>query len=356
MTAWTSITAPEHHFAVECARRRGLLPAGALGGFGETVDRMAAARGSSLGHLAPERVVLVAFAADHGIAYAGVSAYPPTATASRITDLASGVGPIAALASDAGVVVRTVDVAVRGDLTDSAVDTSHRVRSACGRIDMQDALSAEELQQCFDAGIAMADAEVDGGADLLIGAVCGVAVSTPTAAVVSAVTGIEPVDATTRGSGIDDQGWIAKCEAVRDARFRARDSYGDASDLLRIAGGPDLAALTAFIARAAARRTPVLIDDVPSALCAVLANRLAPGTDGYVLAADTVPERTYARLLQLLGTSAISTHQIGLGSGAGALLAVPALRSAARLVDRVDQFGVAERDEHAIDAWDAELL
>src|SRR5699024_6213543 len=102
---------------------------------------------------------------------------------------------------------------------------------------------------------------------------------------------------------------------------------------------------------------PVLIDDVPSALCAVLANRVAPGTDGYVIAADTVPERTYARLLQLLGISALSARHVGLGSGAGALLAVPALRATARLVDAAEGYDdPAGRSERAIEAWDSELL
>jgi nicotinate-nucleotide--dimethylbenzimidazole phosphoribosyltransferase len=302
----------------------------------------------------PERTVLVVFAGDHGITWAGVSAYPLAQTARRITDLAAGVGPTAALAADAGVVVRTVDIAVDGDLSGSAVDRTHRVRASCGRIDMQDALSTEELDQCLAAGAAMADAEVDGGADLLIGAVCGVGVSTPTAALVSAVTGMEPVDATTRGSGIDDDAWIAKCEAVRDARFRARVAAGDAAALLRIAGGPDLAALTGFIAQAAVRRTPVLVDDVPSMLCGVLANRLAPGADGYLIAADSGPERTAPRLLRLLGVEPPSDRRIGLGSGAGALLAVPAIRAAARLVDQAGP--AAERTDHAIDAWDPDLL
>jgi nicotinate-nucleotide--dimethylbenzimidazole phosphoribosyltransferase len=354
MTTWTAVPAPDAAAGAECARRREQLPPGALGTLGPVLDRMAAARADGAGRLAPERSVLVVFAADHGIAWAGVSAYRPAQTARRIADLAAGIGPIAALAADAGVVVRTVDVAVDADLSETAVDRAHRVRASCGRIDMQDALSSEELDQCLAAGAAMADAEVDGGADVLIGAVCGVGVSTPTAALVSAVTGMEPVDATTRGSGIDDAAWIAKCEAVRDARFRARVAAGDAAALLRIAGGPDLAALTGFIAQAAVRRTPVLVDDVPSLLCGVLANRLAPGADGYLIAADAGPERTAARLLRLLGLEPLSERRIGLGSGAGALLAVPAIRAAARVVDTAGP--PAERTGNAIDAWDPDLL
>ncbi|MBN9609139.1 MAG: hypothetical protein BGO26_04275 [Actinobacteria bacterium 69-20] len=364
MSTWTSISSPDVTASAESGRRRSLLPPGALGELGSAIDRLVAARGqakAATDRVAPARPTLVVFAADHGIAFAEVTAYPPGTTAQRITDLAAGTGPIARLAADAAVTVRTVDIAVRGDLAGSAVDVTHRVRTACGRIDMQDALREDELDQCLSAGIAMADAEVDGGADLLIGAVCGAAVSTPAAALLSALTGMEPALATTRGSGIDDEGWINKCAAVRDARFRARSSLGDARALLRIAGGPDLAALTGFIAQAAVRRTPVLVDDVPSLVCAVLAHRLAPGAENYVTVADTSADRTQARVQQLLGLTPLADHRLTLGSGAGALLAVPALRAALRLLDdaaATEQAGEpgTERTERAIDAWDAELL
>lgn len=364
MSTWTSIPSPDLAARAESRRRRALLPAGALGDLGAAVDRIVAARGlaePTTGRMAPQRPTLVVFAADHGIAYAGVTAYAPGTTARRITDLAAGAGPIARLAADGDVIVRTVDIAVRDDVSHSAVDSSHRVRTACGRIDMQDALREDELDRCLAAGIAMADAEVDGGADLVIGAVCGAAVSTPAAALVSALTGMEPTLATTRGSGIDDTGWIAKCAAVRDARFRARSGLGDARALLRIAGGPDLAALTGFIAQAAVRRTPILVDDVPSMVCAVLAHRLAPGVENYVTVADTGADRTQGRLHQVLGLTPLADHRLTLGSGAGALLAVPALRSALRLLDDAaaeDRSGVSalQRTDRAVDAWDADLL
>lgn len=360
MSQWTKIPTPDASARAESARRRALLPAGAFGDLGPALDRIAAARGTvhgSADQLAPARPTLVVFAADHGIAFAGVSAYPPGTTARRIADLAEGRGPIAQLAFDAGVTVRTVDIAVRGDLNDSAVDRAHRVRTACGRIDMQNALRDDEFDRSLAAGIAMADAEIDGGADLLIGSICSAAVSTPAAALVSALTGMEPALATTRGSGIDDTAWIKKCAAVRDARFRARESFGDPRALLEIAGGPDLAALTGFIAQAAQRRTPVLVDDVPSLVCAILANRLAPGTDHYVTVADTTADRTQTRLHEVSGFTPLANHQLTLGSGAGALLATPTIRSAMRALDRASaEEYTLPRTEHAINAWNPELL
>lgn len=360
MSQWTKIPSPDPAVRRESVRRRMLLPAGALGDLGPALDRIVAARGVARfesDNVAPQRVSLVAFAADHGIAFAGVTAYPPGTTARRIRDLAAGVGPIARLAAEADVTVRAVDVAVRGDLDGTAVDREHRVRTACGRIDMQDALIDDELDRSLSAGIALADQEIDAGADLLIGAICSVAVSTPAAAIVSALTGMEPALATTRGSGINDDAWIRKCAAVRDARFRVRETLGDARMLLQRIGGPDLAALTGFIAQAALRRTPVLIDDVPSMVCAVLANRLAPGADAYVTVADTTSDRTAQRLHGLLGLDPLADRRMTLGSGAGALLAVPVLRSALGLLDQAAESSEAlDRTDCAIDAWDPALL
>lgn len=356
---WASVPPLDSAAATEAARRRELIGPGSLGALGGVIDRIAAARGDVDAALAIRRPVLVVFAADHGVAAAEtgreLSAYPPSETARRVADLATGAGPIAPLAQAAGVVVRTVDVAVAGDLSATPVDRAHRVRSACGRIDREDALTEDEVQACFDAGQAMADAEVDGGADLLIGAACGVGVSTPVAALVSAVTGMEPVDATTRGSGIGDAAWISKVAAVRDARFRVRSVTGDARTLLRVAGGPDLAALTGFIAQAAARRTPVLVDDVTTALCGLLANRLAPGTDSYLIAVDSGIDRTAARLFQMLGLTPLTDWRLALGMGAASVLAVPSIRAAADLV-RMPPDPALRRTFAAIQSWDAELL
>ena len=173
-----------------------------------------------------------------------------------------------------------------------------------GRIDIEDALDDDQLEAAIATGRQIADAEVDEGADLLIGAVCGVGVSTPVSVLVAVLTGMEPVDATTRGSGIDDAAWITKAAAVRDALFRVRKAGSDVLTLLRTGGGADLAALTGFIAQAAIRRTPVLIHDLPSTVCGVLAHRIAPGADSYLLASSLSPERGHRRLLEILGSRA----------------------------------------------------
>jgi nicotinate-nucleotide--dimethylbenzimidazole phosphoribosyltransferase len=316
---------------------------------------LAAAAGSAQGPLAPRRPQLVVFAADHEIASLGVSAAVTGETGRRAADLAGGRGLAAALADAAGVGVRVVDVG----MTEGSESVPGREPGAAPghRIDAEDAMTDDELVLAVQTGRRIADAEVDAGADLLIGAVCGVGVSTPVAVLPAALTGMEPVDGSSRGSGIDDAAWIRKAAAVRDALFRVRQGDLDVLSMLRVGGGPDLAALTGFVVQAAIRRTPVMIHDMPSTVAGVLAHRLAPGADSYLLTTSLAPDRGHRRLLDLLGREPLTDWSITGHSGVGALLVVPALAAATQAFDDIDreQAG-AGRSPSAITAWDASLL
>ncbi len=299
---------------------------------------------------------LVVFAGDHGIAQLQVSAHPVTETAKRALDLSMGAGAISSMAADARVGVSVVDIAVDADLSATGVNSSVKVRRSSGRIDIEDALSETELDAALAAGRAVADAEIDGGADLLIGALCGVGASTATAVLVAGLTGLEPVDTTSRGSGIGDEAWIRKVSAVRDALYRTRLAGTDAATMLRVAGGADLAALTGFLAQAAVRGVPVMVDDVPSTAAALLANRLAPGAEAYVVVTSLAPERSHRRLLDLLGRDPLTAWSLRLGDGAGALLLVPTVRAVARSAGPGGMAGDSTRTADAIDSWDPELF
>ena len=341
--------------AARAAELRQALPVGALGVWGSVIDLLAAAAGTADRPLAPRRPQLVVLAADHGIAELDISAALRDESARRAVDLTTGRGLPAALAGASGVGVTVVDVGLNEPVPE-VPGRSGDARPA-NRIDTGDAMTPEQAQAAFETGRRVADAEIDAGTDLLIGAVCGVGVSTPVAVLTAALTGMEPVDATSRGSGVDDGAWIRKAAAVRDGLFRVRQGDTDAMAMLATAGGPDLAALTGLIAQAAIRRTVVLIHDMPSTVAAVLAHRLAPGSDSYLLAAALAPDRGHRRLLDLIGREPLSDWSVTGHSGVAALLVVPALAAAAQAFDDIDRARPApERSPAAIDSWDANLL
>jgi nicotinate-nucleotide--dimethylbenzimidazole phosphoribosyltransferase len=181
-------------------------------------------------------------------------------------------------------------------------------------------------------GRALADEEVDAGADLLLPGSLGVGATTPASTLVAALTRAEPVAVIGRGSGIDDNGWMRKAAAVRDALRRTRPHTRDPLGLLRVAGGADLAALTGFCAQAALRRTPMLLDGLVVGAAALLAEELAPGARAWWLVAQHSPEPAMALVSEHLDLPPVLDLGVRLGDGTGAAAVLPLLQMAARLL------------------------
>lgn len=274
---------------------------------------------------------VVVFAADHGITARGVSLGGPDATRERLDALDSGATPLNVLADVAGAGIRTVDVGTSGG------DGPDHVRSGSGPIDAEDALTAGETEAAVRAGMRAADAEVDEGADVLVAAEIGAGVTTPAATLVAAVTDTEPVAVVGRGSGIDDTGWMRKATAIRDSLRRCRPVTGEPLGMLQTAGGADLAAMAGFLAQAAVRRTPVVLDGLPSTAAALLAEELAPGARSWWLAAHRAAEPAQVVALEQLDLEPVLDLDIRLGAGTGAATVLPMLASAARLLTDVAQ-------------------
>lgn len=289
-----------------------------------------------------ERPRVVVFAADHGVAAAEVSALRPESTARAARLLIEGGGTTSVLARLYGATVRLVDVGIASPLTGVAPDVgAYRVGGASGRIDREDALSAEEAEQAFQAGVAVADAEIDAGADLLVPGALGVGGTTVAATLVAGMTGADPASVTGRGSGIDDPTWMRKCSAIRDALRRARPVVNEPLRLLAVAGGADVAALTGFVLQAALRATPVIIGGAVPAAAALLAQRVAFRTPDWLIAGNVSPEPAHRKALERMSLDPLRDDAVRVDEGAGGLLALPTVRAAAALFAELPTFAAA---------------
>ncbi len=257
-------------------RERLTVPPGALGRLDELGEWLSAAQ-QSVPVRAVEQPRLVLFAGDHGVAELGVSGKRAGGAHALVRSALDGASPVAVLARRFSVPMRIVDVSLDCDpelLPESVV--RHRVRRGSGRIDVEDAMSAEEAERAVRLGMAIADEEADSGTDLVVLGDLSVGGTTAAATLVAALCGTDASVVTGRGgAGIDDLAWMRKCAAIRDALRRARPVLGDQLELLATSGGADLAAMTGFLLQSAVRRMPVILDGVVAAACALVAQRAA---------------------------------------------------------------------------------
>jgi nicotinate-nucleotide--dimethylbenzimidazole phosphoribosyltransferase len=324
------VSAPNPDIAAAARDRQRQLtkPNGALGRLEELSVWVAACQNRCPPETFQHPRVIV-FAGDHGVAAAGVSAYPPSVTAQMVRNIEAGGAAVNVLAALAGASVRVADIAVG---------------RPSGNIAVEDALTEEQAHAALAAGIALADAEIDSGADLLIAGDMGIGNTTPATVLVAALTGSEPVAVVGRGTGVDDAGWARKTAAVRDALRRTKDVRADPVALLARAGGADLAAITGFVAHAAVRRTPVLLDGLVVTAAALVAEQLAPGARQWWLAGHRSTEPAHSLALQRLRLDPVLDLQMRLGEGSGALVALPVLQAAAGTLAQMATFDEARID------------
>ncbi|MFH8406076.1 nicotinate-nucleotide--dimethylbenzimidazole phosphoribosyltransferase [Streptomyces sp. NPDC018019] len=313
-------------------RARLAVRPGALGRLDEIGEWLAAAQ-QQVPVRPVERPRAVLFAGDHGVASLDVSGRPAGSTRDLVRAVLDGASPAAVLARRAGVPVRVVDVAVDCDPAELPEDvTRHRVRRGSGRIDVEDALTAEEAERAFRAGMAVADEEADAGTDLVALGDLSVGGTTAASTLIAALCGTDASVVTGRGgAGIDDLAWMRKCAAIRDALRRARPVLGDQLELLAATGGADLAAITGFLLQSAVRRTPVILDGVVSAACALVAQRVAFRSPDWWLAGQVSGEPAQAKALDRIALNPLLDHGVTAGEGTGALLALPLVQAAAAL-------------------------
>lgn len=341
-----AIVRPDDDARREAEARQRLLtkPAGALGRLEELSTWVASVQGQCPPH-ALERARVVVFAGDHGVAASGVSAYPPQVTAQMVQNFVDGGAAVNVLARTLGATVRVVDMAVAVSLPGLPDDVvRHKVREGSGDIAIEDALTRDEVEAAFAAGVAIADEEVDAGADLLIPGDMGIGNTTPAAALIGLLGSRDAGAVTGRGTGIDDEAWMRKAAAVRDAMRRGRGVKADQLALLATVGGADFAAMTGFLLQAAVRRTPVILDGLVSGACAMVAHRVAYRSAKWWQAGHLSVEPAHEYVLARLQLEPLLDYQLRLGEGTGALLALPLVRAAqATLAEMAtfDEAGVA---------------
>ncbi|GAB3081392.1 nicotinate-nucleotide--dimethylbenzimidazole phosphoribosyltransferase [Corynebacterium aquatimens] len=281
----------------------------------------------------------IVFAGDHGIASRGVSAFTPEASVLQAEEMEAGSAPVNTAARIAGSSVRLVDVSLNRE----PEDTQDKISLATRPFDVDNAMDDADFLRAAQLGVRIADQEIDSGADFFIIGDLGVGNTTVAAAVMATFAYTEPVKIVGRGSGINDEVWKVKVAAVRDAMFRVRDVRNDLEAVLTAISSPDFVAAAAFMAQAAVRSTPMLIDGAFTAVAAYIAERLAPGAKQWMMAGQLSPEPCHAIAVQALDLTPLAALDITTGQGVGALTVFPAITATIDLI--ADEMRVQEAHE-----------
>ncbi|KUL24199.1 nicotinate-nucleotide--dimethylbenzimidazole phosphoribosyltransferase [Actinoplanes awajinensis] len=350
MTLETTLAAirPADEPAMAAARElhgRLTKPAGSLGALEELSIRLAGLAGVCPPPL-PAPATVAVFAGDHGVHAQGVSPWPQEVTAQMVANFVAGGAVVNAFARQAGVDVMVIDAGVAIPLHGGPNLLDANIRRGTRDMTVEPALTREEALAAVELGIAVAGQLVAAGAKCLLTGDMGIANTTPAAALTAVFTGAEPAAVTGRGTGIDDAMLAHKTEVIAAALARHTPAAADPIGVLAAVGGLEHAALAGFILGAAAHRVPVIVDGVIAASAALAAAAFAPDAVAAMVAGHRSAEPGATVALAHLGLEPLLDLGMRLGEGSGAVLALPIVASAVRVLHEVatfDSAGVSEK-------------
>ncbi len=331
-------------------------PAGSLGALEDVGNRLAAMAGTCPPPQ-PEPYAVVLFAGDHGVLDQGVSPWPREVTAQMVANFLTGGAVVSVFGRQVGAALHVVDVGVATELPDLPPGPDghpvggilHRRRVQPGTADFTagPAMSRDAATAALEVGIDVANELADAGYRLLVPGDMGIANTTASAALIAAFTGADAATVTGRGTGIDDETLAVKVDVVRRGIERHRPDPADPLEVLAAVGGLEHAAIAGLLLGAAARSVPVLLDGVIVQSAALVARACNPLAGDYWFAGHRSAEPGSAVALEHLGLTPLLDLGMRLGEASGAVLAVPLVQAAARVLREgatFDSAGVSERD------------
>jgi nicotinate-nucleotide--dimethylbenzimidazole phosphoribosyltransferase len=321
-------------------------PPGSLGRL-ESVGAKLAAIAGECPPPAPTPATVAVFVGDHGVVDEGVTPWPPEVTRSMVSVFGQGKAAVNVLASSVGARVVVVDVGMAARPAPLPGLVARNVRRGSGNIAVGPALRPTEVLLALDVGVEVAEVCIADGARCLVTGDMGIGNTTPSAAVIAALTGRPAREIVGRGTGIDDTMLARKVAIVEQALARIPDATPEARSVLAEVGGAEIAALAGFIVGAAAKRVPVIIDGVAAAAGLLAAAALVPRCVAYAFAGHRSAEPGSAAVLAHLGLEPLLDLGLRLGEGTGALLAVPLVRASVDLLNGMATFADAEIENAA---------
>lgn len=315
-------------------------PAGSLGRLEDLAAQIVAIRQQKFS----DRVTKAAhiFAADHGVTAEGISAYPREVTEQMVLNFLRGGAAINVLSKLHDVALHITDVGVDADFKTISGLNHHKIARGTRNMMREPAMTEVELLCALDVGQQMArDASEAGHSFIAVGEM-GIGNTTAASVITCALTGCEPGFATGRGTGISSVQRAHKVNVVAQT-LTLHFSRGecDAVDILRCAGGFEIAAMTGMVLAAAREQIVIVIDGFISTAAAALAVAIEPEVRGYLVAAHLSEEGGHQILLDSLMLKPVLSLDMRLGEGSGAVLAMPVLESAIALYGQMATFAAA---------------
>lgn len=318
-----------------------ILPYRALGQLHNMAEQVVTIQESLTPNVGRKAIYIMA--GDHGVARAGVSAYPQSVTGAMVLSFLNGQAGISVLSRHAGIEVYVADVGIIPDLDISGVKNAdrlavHKIARGTDDISQGPAMTREQAVAAVLTGFELAARVLREGVQVLGTGDMGIGNTTPSAAMGVVFTGQPAALMTGPGTGLSPEGVARKAALIEQALELNKPDKNDPIDVLAKVGGFEIGAIAGSILAGACYKRVVMVDGFISTAGALLAQALCPHVTDYTLAAHQSEEGGHKYMWQHLGLHPILNLGMRLGEGSGGALAMQVLEGAVKVFNEMATF------------------
>ncbi|WP_305075626.1 nicotinate-nucleotide--dimethylbenzimidazole phosphoribosyltransferase [Propionivibrio sp.] len=291
---------------------------------------------------------LVVFAADHGAARAGLSAYPQEVTWQMVENCLAGGAGINAFARQHGFAVTVVDAGVAHEFGPREGLIDAKIAAGTRSYLDEPAMTHAQCLAAIERGAQVVRALADDGCNVLVVGEMGIGNTASAALLTHVFTRTPLLDCIGRGTGLDDAGLARKRELLGHAITRASLPLdADAVTVLAEFGGFEIAMMAGAFLGGAERGMTLLIDGFIATSALLAAARIAPAVRDYCIFCHRSAEPGHLAQIRDLGGEPLLDLGLRLGEGTGAAIAYPLVCSGLAFLNEMASFesaGVSNRD------------
>jgi len=315
-------------------------PLGALGQLESLAEKICLVQGTTSPALHKPRMLV--FAADHGIAESGVSAYPPEVTYQMVLNFLQGGAAINVFCKQHGLDLQIVDVGVRQDFAPGAKLLKAKAGKGSRNFLEAPALTPDQLAHCFAVGKERVEEAASEGCNVIGFGEMGIGNTSAAACLMHSLTDIPLEACVGKGTGVDAEGYQRKLAILQQAVGFHRLANPSAEEVLLTFGGFEIAAICSAMVTAAKHNMLILLDGFIAGAAYLCAQKLCPELNHFTIATHLSEEQGHQKLLHHLGLRPILRLNMRLGEGTGCALAYPLVQSAVSFMNEMASFSDAK--------------
>lgn len=288
---------------------------------------------------------LMVFAADHGIATSGVSAYPQEVTHQMVLNFLAGGAAINVFAAQHDITLKVVDAGVNHSFENIQGLVNAKVAFGTESFLNGPAMTMAQCKQALAKGSDLVEEIAKTGCNVIGFGEMGIGNTSSASMLMHVVTGIPLQECIGAGTGLNSQGLKQKYEILSSA-LSANGKPNNAYSTLATYGGFEVAMMCGAMLKAAELNMLVLVDGFIATSAFLMATEFNASAKEYAIFCHKSDEKGHALLLEFLEANPLLDLQMRLGEGTGCAMAYPIIQSAVNFLNEMASFesaGVSDK-------------